>query len=76
MNGLIKQWGKVSPTNEKGTVTGLWFTTSNYSVTLTFDSGTEQGNYDYSPRVYNKTESGFNTYQMRNCICYYIAIGY
>lgn len=75
-NGFIIQWGKISSTNEKGTVTGLLFTTSNYSVTLTYDSGTKVGNYDYSPRVYNKTESGFNTYQMRNPICYYIAIGY
>ena len=76
LNGLILHWGKISPTNEKGTVTGLLFTTSNYSVILTYDAGTDRGNYDFAPRVYNKTASGFDTYQTRNPICYYIAIGY
>lgn len=73
---MIVQWGKITSTKEKGTVTGLLFTTPNYSVTLTYDSGTDTGSYNYASRVYNKTASGFNTYQMRNPICYYIAIGY
>ena len=70
------QWGKISSTNEKGTVTGLLFTTLNYSVTLTYDTDTNTGNCNYASRVYNKTASGFNTYQMHDPICYYIAIGY
>lgn len=76
MNGLLIHWGKITPTNEKGTVTDLLFTTPNYSVTLTYDTGNSMGSYDYASRVYNKTASGFNTYQMQNSICYYIAIGY
>ena len=75
MNGLIVQWGKITSSSEKGTVTGLLFTTD-YSVTLTYDAGTSTGNSDNAARVYNKTKSGFTTYQTRNIPCWYIAIGY
>ena len=52
------------------------FTTSNYSVTLTYDTGSTAQSSDNAAHVYNKNSSGFNTYQTRNFSCYYIAIGY
>lgn len=75
-NGLLIQWGTVTSTSEKGTVRNLLFTTSTYSVTLTYDTGSAVQASDNAARVYNKTSSGFNTYQTRNFSCYYIAIGY
>lgn len=75
-NGLLIQWGTISSTSEEGTVSNLLFTTSNYSVALTYDTGTTAQSSDNAARVYNKTSSGFNTYQTRNFSCYYIAIGY
>lgn len=70
------QWGTITPTSEEGTVSNLLFTTSNYSVTLTYDTGKSAQPSDNAARVYNKTSSRFNTYQTRNFSCYYIAIGY
>lgn len=66
----------ISPSDEKGTVTGLLFSNKNYSVVLTYDTGTTQSNTDNAARIYNKYETGFVTYQTRNTSCYYIAIGY
>ena len=74
-NGLLIQWGTITSTSEKGTVSNLLFTTSTYSVTLTYFYSAF-GGPDYSPKLYNQTSSGFNTYQMNNYSCYYIAIGY
>ena len=76
MNGLLIEWGTITSTYEKGTVSNLLFTTSNYSVTLTYDTGSTAQSSDNAARVYNKNSSGFNTYQTRNFSCYYIAIGY
>ena len=70
--------GYVESSNELGNVGFLInFTSTNYIALFTYDSGSSQGNYDFAPRVYCKTRSGFKSYLMQNPPkTYWLAIGY
>ena len=74
LNGLLIQWGYVESSNELGNV---GFTSTNYTALLTYDSSNSQWKYDFAPRVYCKTRSGFKSYLMQNPPkTYWLAIGY
>lgn len=64
-------------TSEKGIVNILVYSSSDYAVFLTYDTGSNISNNDYSPRIYNKTRFGFDAYLMRNPKkTYYLTIGF
>ena len=79
MNGLIIQWGLVTPTSESRIQFKfpLNFSNTNYSITGTpMLSSVGSSTNDKACRFYSHTNSSAYVYCNGNSQCRYIAIGY